>query len=172
MIPNLYVCKLFYFVYFCYCFRLIVAQQTICSVWWLSRHEFFCQFDVLWCMIVCRIRNFDLSARTCRRLQTMTMGEHLILPGGTMTILMSIFGKLLEYWLWSFPSIITNHVFFRSLHCFELGWPWKKGSSFFLKPKPRSKVSSQNHVIYVVNWCFILLFFMILHYLSYFMYWQ
>ncbi|RVX12962.1 Callose synthase 9 [Vitis vinifera] len=29
--------------------------------------------------------------------------------------------------------------YFWSLHCFELGWPWKKGSSFFLKPKPRSK---------------------------------
>ena len=41
----------------------------------------------------------------------MTMVEHLILPGGTMTILMSIFGKLLENWLWGFPSVICNHVF-------------------------------------------------------------
>lgn len=29
--------------------------------------------------------------------------------------------------------------YFWSLHCFELGWPWKKSSSFFHKPKPRSK---------------------------------
>ncbi|KAK9941340.1 hypothetical protein M0R45_017946 [Rubus argutus] len=29
--------------------------------------------------------------------------------------------------------------YFWSLHCFELSWPWRKGSSFFQKPKPRSK---------------------------------
>ncbi|KAA8549606.1 hypothetical protein F0562_001376 [Nyssa sinensis] len=29
--------------------------------------------------------------------------------------------------------------YFWSLHCFELGWPWRKSSSFFLKPTPRSK---------------------------------
>ncbi|TXG73152.1 hypothetical protein EZV62_001731 [Acer yangbiense] len=30
--------------------------------------------------------------------------------------------------------------YFWSLHCFELSWPWRKSSSFFLKPKPSSKV--------------------------------
>lgn len=30
--------------------------------------------------------------------------------------------------------------YFWSLHCFELSWPWRKSSSFFLKPKPRSKI--------------------------------
>ncbi|KAG8637297.1 hypothetical protein MANES_15G103700v8 [Manihot esculenta] len=29
--------------------------------------------------------------------------------------------------------------YFWSLHCFELSWPWRKNSSFFLKPKPRTK---------------------------------
>ncbi|XP_050219480.1 callose synthase 9 [Mercurialis annua] len=29
--------------------------------------------------------------------------------------------------------------YFWSLHCFELSWPWRKGSSFFQKPKPRTK---------------------------------
>ncbi|XP_020235310.1 callose synthase 9 [Cajanus cajan] len=29
--------------------------------------------------------------------------------------------------------------YFWSLHCFELGWPWRKTSSFFQKPLPRSK---------------------------------
>ncbi|XWS71098.1 hypothetical protein CRYUN_Cryun03dG0108600 [Craigia yunnanensis] len=29
--------------------------------------------------------------------------------------------------------------YFWSLHCFELSWPWRKISSFFQKPKPRSK---------------------------------
>ncbi|XP_028076538.1 callose synthase 9 isoform X1 [Camellia sinensis] len=29
--------------------------------------------------------------------------------------------------------------YFWSLHCFELSWPWRKSSSFFLKPTPRSK---------------------------------
>ncbi|XP_057953714.1 callose synthase 9 isoform X2 [Malania oleifera] len=29
--------------------------------------------------------------------------------------------------------------YFWSLHCFELGWPWRRSSSFFLKPKRRSK---------------------------------
>ncbi|KAL5566482.1 hypothetical protein UlMin_029646 [Ulmus minor] len=29
--------------------------------------------------------------------------------------------------------------YFWSLHCFELGWPWRKVSTFFLKPKRRSK---------------------------------
>ncbi|XVE78801.1 hypothetical protein DITRI_Ditri14bG0007100 [Diplodiscus trichospermus] len=29
--------------------------------------------------------------------------------------------------------------YFWSLHCFELSWPWRKSSSFFQKPKPRSK---------------------------------
>ncbi|KAK1589242.1 hypothetical protein Q3G72_031874 [Acer saccharum] len=29
--------------------------------------------------------------------------------------------------------------YFWSLHCFELSWPWRKSSSFFLKPKPSSK---------------------------------
>lgn len=30
--------------------------------------------------------------------------------------------------------------YFWSLHCFELSWPWRKTSRFFLKPKPRSKI--------------------------------
>ncbi|XP_043693425.1 callose synthase 9 [Telopea speciosissima] len=29
--------------------------------------------------------------------------------------------------------------YFWSLNCFELSWPWRKSSSFFMKPKPRSK---------------------------------
>lgn len=29
--------------------------------------------------------------------------------------------------------------YFWSLHCFELSWPWRKSSSFFQKPQPRSK---------------------------------
>ncbi|XP_050371424.1 callose synthase 9 [Argentina anserina] len=29
--------------------------------------------------------------------------------------------------------------YFWSLRCFELSWPWRKGSSFFQKPTPRSK---------------------------------
>ncbi|KAK9273813.1 hypothetical protein L1049_018624 [Liquidambar formosana] len=29
--------------------------------------------------------------------------------------------------------------YFWSLHCFELSWPWRKSSSFFMKPEPRSK---------------------------------
>ncbi|KAF5447956.1 hypothetical protein F2P56_033466 [Juglans regia] len=29
--------------------------------------------------------------------------------------------------------------YFWSLHCFELSWPWRRSSSFFLKPKRRSK---------------------------------
>ncbi|CAK7339193.1 unnamed protein product [Dovyalis caffra] len=29
--------------------------------------------------------------------------------------------------------------YFWSLHCFELSWPWRKNSSFFQKPKPRTK---------------------------------
>ncbi|OVA03159.1 Glycosyl transferase [Macleaya cordata] len=29
--------------------------------------------------------------------------------------------------------------YFWSLQCFELSWPWRKSSSFFMKPKPRSK---------------------------------
>lgn len=29
--------------------------------------------------------------------------------------------------------------YFWSLRCFELSWPWRKGSSFFVKPTPRSK---------------------------------
>ncbi|XP_048235434.1 callose synthase 9 isoform X1 [Ricinus communis] len=29
--------------------------------------------------------------------------------------------------------------YFWSLHCFELSWPWRKSSSFFQKPKPRTK---------------------------------
>lgn len=29
--------------------------------------------------------------------------------------------------------------YFWSLNCFELSWPWRKSSSFFLKPTPRSK---------------------------------
>ncbi|KAH7560447.1 hypothetical protein JRO89_XS10G0022600 [Xanthoceras sorbifolium] len=29
--------------------------------------------------------------------------------------------------------------YFWSLHCFELSWPWRTSSSFFLKPKPSSK---------------------------------
>ncbi|WCJ32417.1 glucan synthase-like 10 [Euphorbia peplus] len=29
--------------------------------------------------------------------------------------------------------------YFWSLHCFELSWPWRLGSSFFQKPKPRTK---------------------------------
>ncbi|XP_022729546.1 callose synthase 9 isoform X3 [Durio zibethinus] len=29
--------------------------------------------------------------------------------------------------------------YFWSLHCFELSWPWRKRSSFFQKPKPRSQ---------------------------------
>lgn len=29
--------------------------------------------------------------------------------------------------------------YFWSLHCFDLSWPWRKTSSFFLKPKPSSK---------------------------------
>ncbi|CAL1390847.1 unnamed protein product [Linum trigynum] len=29
--------------------------------------------------------------------------------------------------------------FFWSLHCFDLSWPWRKSSSFFQKPKPRTK---------------------------------
>ncbi|GMH24309.1 hypothetical protein Nepgr_026152 [Nepenthes gracilis] len=29
--------------------------------------------------------------------------------------------------------------YFWSLNCFELSWPWRKTSKFFLKPKPRSK---------------------------------
>ncbi|KAJ4724122.1 Callose synthase-like protein [Melia azedarach] len=29
--------------------------------------------------------------------------------------------------------------YFWSLHCFELSWPWRKSSSFFLKPTPRSQ---------------------------------
>lgn len=29
--------------------------------------------------------------------------------------------------------------YFWSLHCFELSWPWRKNSSFFLKPTARSK---------------------------------
>lgn len=29
--------------------------------------------------------------------------------------------------------------YFWSLRCFELSWPWRKSSSFFLKPTPRSK---------------------------------
>ncbi|KAE8037014.1 hypothetical protein FH972_009641 [Carpinus fangiana] len=29
--------------------------------------------------------------------------------------------------------------YFWSLHCFELSWPWRKSSSFFQKPTPRSK---------------------------------
>ncbi|KAL3519146.1 hypothetical protein ACH5RR_021735, partial [Cinchona calisaya] len=29
--------------------------------------------------------------------------------------------------------------YFWSLRCFELSWPWRKNSSFFLKPAPRSK---------------------------------
>ncbi|KAK4482394.1 hypothetical protein RD792_009549 [Penstemon davidsonii] len=29
--------------------------------------------------------------------------------------------------------------YFWSLHCFELSWPWRKSSIFFLKPTPRSK---------------------------------
>lgn len=41
----------------------------------------------------------------------MTMVEHHILPGGTMMILMSIFGKLLKNWLRSFPSVTANQVF-------------------------------------------------------------
>ncbi|PON48805.1 Glycosyl transferase [Parasponia andersonii] len=28
---------------------------------------------------------------------------------------------------------------FWSLHCFELGWPWRKNASFFQKPEPKSK---------------------------------
>ncbi|PSR90233.1 Callose synthase [Actinidia chinensis var. chinensis] len=29
--------------------------------------------------------------------------------------------------------------YFWSRHCFDLGWPWRRGSPFFLKPTPRSK---------------------------------
>ncbi|XP_011037937.1 PREDICTED: callose synthase 9 [Populus euphratica] len=29
--------------------------------------------------------------------------------------------------------------YFWSLHCFELSWPWRMASSFFQKPKPRTK---------------------------------
>ncbi|MCL7030897.1 hypothetical protein MKW94_030259 [Papaver nudicaule] len=29
--------------------------------------------------------------------------------------------------------------YFWSLHCFELSWPWRKNSPFFMKPIPRSK---------------------------------
>ncbi|CAA0815270.1 Callose synthase 9 [Striga hermonthica] len=29
--------------------------------------------------------------------------------------------------------------YFWSLHCFELSWPWRKSSPFFIKPTPRSK---------------------------------
>ncbi|XAR54565.1 1,3-beta-glucan synthase, partial [Bertholletia excelsa] len=29
--------------------------------------------------------------------------------------------------------------YFWSLHCFQLGWPWRMSSPFFLKPSPRSK---------------------------------
>ncbi|OIW12800.1 hypothetical protein TanjilG_24733 [Lupinus angustifolius] len=29
--------------------------------------------------------------------------------------------------------------YFWSLHCFELSWPWRRSSSFFNKPQPRSK---------------------------------
>ncbi|KDP44403.1 hypothetical protein JCGZ_19418 [Jatropha curcas] len=29
--------------------------------------------------------------------------------------------------------------YFWSLHCFELSWPWRKNSSFFQRPKPRTK---------------------------------
>ncbi|KAJ4980192.1 hypothetical protein NE237_010972 [Protea cynaroides] len=29
--------------------------------------------------------------------------------------------------------------YFWSLNCFELSWPWRRSSSFFMKPKPRSK---------------------------------
>ncbi|KAK9129040.1 hypothetical protein Syun_017837 [Stephania yunnanensis] len=29
--------------------------------------------------------------------------------------------------------------YFWSLHCLELSWPWRRGSPFFQKPKPRSK---------------------------------
>ncbi|KAG5517650.1 hypothetical protein RHGRI_038144 [Rhododendron griersonianum] len=29
--------------------------------------------------------------------------------------------------------------YFWSLHCFELSWPWRRSSPFFLKPTPRSK---------------------------------
>lgn len=29
--------------------------------------------------------------------------------------------------------------YFWSLHCFELSWPWRRSSSFFQKPQPRSK---------------------------------
>ncbi|KAL6499585.1 Callose synthase 9 [Orobanche gracilis] len=29
--------------------------------------------------------------------------------------------------------------YFWSLHCFELSWPWRKNSTFFIKPTPKSK---------------------------------
>nr|QKN22529.1 callose synthase 9 [Urtica dioica subsp. dioica] len=30
--------------------------------------------------------------------------------------------------------------YFWSLHCFDLGWPWRKNSAFFQKPKPRKNI--------------------------------
>ncbi|GAA0146604.1 hypothetical protein LIER_06519 [Lithospermum erythrorhizon] len=36
--------------------------------------------------------------------------------------------------------------YFWSLNCFELSWPWRKSSPFFLKPTRRSKVSIQFHI--------------------------
>ncbi|KAJ8436777.1 hypothetical protein Cgig2_032005 [Carnegiea gigantea] len=34
--------------------------------------------------------------------------------------------------------------YFWSLHCFELSWPWRKSSAFFMKPKRRSKIMATN----------------------------
>ncbi|KAK8680401.1 hypothetical protein V6N13_109347 [Hibiscus sabdariffa] len=36
-------------------------------------------------------------------------------------------------------SLHFMRLLMRSLHCFELSWPWRK-TSFFQKPTPRSKV--------------------------------
>lgn len=45
-------------------------------------------------------------------------------------------------------------AFSRSLHCFELSWPWRKSSPFFLKPKPRTKVHNFTLLLFALIMCF------------------
>lgn len=58
--------------------------------------------------------------------------------------------------------VVWPQNFFRSLHCFELSWPWRTSSSFFQKPPLRSKVCLFfNYVRYVSYYTtqFVLLHF-------------
>lgn len=107
-------------------------------------------FSVLWSTFVQKMH---------RKLQTMIMDEHLILLGEIMMTSMSTFGEISakNFVPYIYICILKANLFVfspfnfvRSRHCFdELSWPWRRSSSFFLKPKRRSKVFT---VLIVGNW--------------------